>query len=184
MARVLADGRLAVAARWLGQTEAALQAEQTGLRAEVERLSVALENSRKALESASLTLDRAAEALFLVRRGQMRAAVGRYLDEAAQYARLAVGQRVVEAASEVLTAGLREVRGRSQQVAKAQSRLRQARGVLTAREAELTRLAIGRSEINLATPDLVEALYSQHRGRPERAGAALRRSGGRPAGLG
>ena len=167
LARVLADGRLAVAARWLGQTEAALQAEQTGLRAEVERLSVALENSRKALESASLTLDRAAEALFLVRRGQMRAAVGRYLDEAAQYARLAVGQRVVEAASEVLTAGLREVRGRSQQVAKAQSRLRQARGVLTAREAELTRLVIGRSEINLATPDLVEALYSQHRGRPE-----------------
>ncbi len=117
------------------------------------------------------TLDRAAEALFFLRKGQMRAAANRYLDEAAQYARLALGQRVAEAASEVLLAGLREVRGRAQQLTEAQTRLLQARSLLAGREAELTRLAVGRSEINLATPDLVEQLYGQYRSEP--AGLAL-----------
>ena len=105
----------------------------------------------------------------------MRAAANRYLDEAAQYARLALGQRVAEAASEVLLAGLREVRGRAQQLTEAQTRLLQARSLLAGREAELTRMAVGRSEINLATPDLVEQLYGQYRSEP--AGLALQVAG-------
>jgi hypothetical protein len=165
-ASVLAGGRLAQAAGWLGHMEAALQAEHAAVRVETERLAAALESNRKTLEAAGVNLDRAAEALFFLRKGQMRVAANRYLDEAAQYARLALSQRVAEAASEVLLGGLRTVRGRIQQVTAAQTRLLQARSLLAGREAELARLAVGRSEINLATPDLVEQLYGQYRGQP------------------
>lgn len=166
LASVLAGGRLVPAAGWLGYTEATLLAEHATVRAEAERQAAALEGSRKTLEAAGMTLDRAVEALFFMRKGQMRAAVNRYLDEAAQYARLALGQRVAEAASEVLLAGLRTVRGRAQQVTEAQTRLRQARHWLAERAGELTDQAVGRSEINLATPDLVAQLYAQYRGQP------------------
>lgn len=165
-ASALTGGRLAQAVGWLGQAEAALQAEHAAIRAEAERQAAALEGNRKTLEAAGATLDRAAEALFFMRKGQMRAATNRYLDEAAQYARLALGQRVAEAVSEVLLAGLREVRSRVLQVTEAQTRLLQARRLLAGREVELARLAVGRSEINLATPELVEQLYEQQRGQP------------------
>ena len=169
-AAVTASGRLTNVADWLQKAEEALQADLTGLRTETERLVAATETNRKALDAANAAMDSAAEALFFLRKGLVRAAVNRYLDEAAKLARLALEQRVAEAAAAVLHTTLRAARSRSQQVTEAQTRLVQARGLLIAQEAELAHLAAGRSEINLATPELVEQLYAQYRTDPAQGG--------------
>jgi hypothetical protein len=166
LASVLRGGQLAPAAAWLAKVEADLQAECAGLRAETERLAAGLESHRKALEASGAAVDRAAEALFLFRKSQMRAAMNRYLDDAGQFARLTLQQRVADAAGEALQTGLRAARDLARQLAEAQARLQQARSLLSGRAAEFERLAVGRSEINLATPELAAQLYAQHRREP------------------
>ncbi len=165
-AAVTASGRLTYVADWLQKAEGTLQADLMGLRAEAERLVAATEANRKALDAANAAMDSAAEALFFLRKGLVRAAVNRYLDEAAKLARLSLEQRVAEAAAEVLHTTLRAARERTQQVAETQTRLLQARSLLIGQEAELAHLAAGRSEINLATSELVEQLYAQYRADP------------------
>ncbi|MBM4460043.1 MAG: hypothetical protein FJ011_20165, partial [Chloroflexi bacterium] len=166
LASALRGGRLAPVAAWLSRLDTDLQAEYAGLRSEAERLAAGLESQRKALEASGAAVDRATEALFLFRKGQMQAAVNRYLDDAGHHARLALQGRIADAAGEVLQAGLREVRARARQLAEARSRLQQAHSLLTGHAAGLERLAVGRSEINLATPELVAQLYAQHRREP------------------
>ena len=166
LANALRGGQLAPAAAWLAQVEADLQAEYAALRGEAERLAAGLEGQRQALEAAGAAVDRAPEALFLFRKGQMRAAVNRYLDDAGHLARLALQERIADAAGEGLQVALREAQARARQLTEARSRLQGAHSLLAGRAAELERLAVGRSEINLATPELVAQLYAEHRREP------------------
>lgn len=159
-------GNLAVTAAWLRAAADALQTQYGTLLIEAERLAVATESSQKALDAASASMDQAAESLPFLRKGRVRTAVNRYLDEAGNHIRLRLEQRVAEAAVEVAHTVLGEARGRSQQAAEALVRVEQARGLLREREADLARQAVGRSEINLATPELVERLYAQYRTDP------------------
>ncbi len=162
----VATGRATIVTNWLHRAHESLQAEYTRLLAEAERLAAEANSSQRALDAASSGLDQAAGAIFFLRKGQMRAALTRYLDAASQLARLRLEQRVAEAAAEVIYAGLREMRQRSQQASEAALRLTQVRDQLIAHEAELARRAISRSEINLASEELVVQLYAQHSSDP------------------
>lgn len=162
----VATGRAALVTNWLHQTGEGLQAEYARLLVEAERLAAEANNSQRTLDTASNSLDQAAGALFFLRKSQMRAALTRYLDAAGQLARLRLEQRVAEAAAEVLQTALRELRHRSQQASDAVLRLTQARDQLVAHEAELARRTTSRSEINLASEELVAQLYAQHSSDP------------------
>ncbi len=162
----VATGRATIVTNWLRQTIERIQAEYTRLLAEAERLAAEANSNQQALDAASGSLDQAAGAIFFLRKGQMRAALTRYLDAASQLARTRVEQRVAEAAAEVMHTALREMRRCAQQAGDAVLRLTQARDHLVALEAGLARTAIGRSEINLASEELVAQLYAQHSGDP------------------
>jgi hypothetical protein len=75
---------------------------------------------------------------------------------------------------------LGEARSLVQRTTEATQRLEQARALLSTREAELARLAVGRSEINLATPELVARLYAQYRTDPT---ALVRQAAGSGEGM-
>jgi len=168
LAPLRAAGHLAHLSAWLRRTVEALQDEYTGLLAEANRLAAAVEAGQKELDVASAGLDQAAESLFLLRGGRVRAAVGRYLDSANAFIRLRLEQRVAEAAADVVHGVLGRARALVQAAAETEQRLRQARTLLADREAELARLTAGRGEINLATDALVAQIYAQHR--PDPAG--------------
>jgi hypothetical protein len=166
LAATQAAGTLATTAHWLRSATEALQTQYATLLAEAERLAATAENNQKGLDAASAALDQAADSLLFLRKGRVRIAVGRYLDEANPYIRLRLEQRITEAAAEATHATLKVARALMQQATDAMQRLEQARILLDGREAELARLAVGHGEINLATPDLVERLYAQYRGAP------------------
>lgn len=166
VATAAVTGRIAIVTAWLNRAAAGLQAEYAGLLAEAERLAAEATRSQEALDAASTGMDHAADALFFLRKGQMRAALTRYLDQAGELARLRLEQRAAEGAAEVVYAALREVQAQAQRGAEATLRLSQARNQLRAQETELVQATVGRSEINLAAPELVEQLYAQHAGDP------------------
>ncbi len=180
MAAVATKDNLASVAAWLRAATAALQAQYATLLAEAERLAAAAEGAQKNLAAAGATLDQAADSLPLWRKGRVRAAVSRYLDEAEVTIRLRLEQRITEAAAQVTHHALGEARNLLQQATDALQRLAQARAILDEREAELARLTGSRSEINLAAPELVQKLYAQYRTDPA---ALAQLAGGTGAGM-
>lgn len=173
-------GNLVVVSAWLRAAQERLQAQYGALMAEAERLAVTAENSQKAVDAASAAMDQAADSLPVWRKGRVRTAVSRYVDEAGPTIRLHLEQRITEAAAAVAHGALNDARSLAQQAAEATQRLEQARSLLREQEAELARLAMGRSEINLATPELVERLYAQYRTDPA---ALVQQVAGNGAGL-
>jgi hypothetical protein len=166
LAVTLAGGRLGVISEWLRQRMESLQADYAGLLAEAERLAAESETGQKALDAAGVAMDQAADSLFFWRKAQVRAAVSRYVDEATQFARTRLEQRVAEAAAEVTQSLVRDLRAPALQANEAAIRLGQARELLATREAELAQLGTGSGEINLAVPELFDQLYVQHSADP------------------
>lgn len=164
LAAMVSTGRLQAVRTWLQQLSENMQTEYAGLLAEAERLAATASSSQQALDAAGAAMDKAAQVLFFARKGQMRSAVTRYLEETGRLARLRLEQRIAETTAEVVYVALRELQSQALQTAEAMLRLTQARDLLAGQEMELAQTAISRSELNLAEPELVDELYAGYCG--------------------
>lgn len=154
----LASGRLTAVRDWLQQTADELQQQLTLVTERQERLARSAELAQRSLDGASSAMDRAAESFILLRRNQVRTALGIYLAAANEVAQLRLEQRIEQLAGEIIRQGSQWVQQQVRTVETLLARLQQTHAWLAAHEQALAERPGGRSEISLATGPFGAAL--------------------------
>jgi hypothetical protein len=161
-AAATSGARLGAAVRDLQRMADWLAAQVGAATGEAERLASLAQEAQDGLDAASAAMDSAADANFLVRKGQVRAALTAYLDQATILANARLSQRAAHGAATALGEGLARVRRHLAAAQEAASRLDVVRTTLEQRVADLAARPTSRSEIDLATPALRDQLYAAH----------------------
>lgn len=151
---------------WLQRAEEELSRQLNEGRSEQERISEELGQAQDNMAEAASSLEKAANAFFAWRKGQVKQALGRYLAEASHAVALYLDDRAEAQAVEILSQILQWVRGRRREVTSLINKLEQAQELLRQAQDAMSGPGDSRHEINLADDALIDELYRQHANDP------------------
>jgi len=163
LSRPLAQGSLLMAVGWLRRAKEGIEQQYASALAQEKRLTEAAEEAQARQEAAEKAMERTAGGFALWRKRQaVQDALAAYLGAANRVAAFRLEQRVEELAGERLHDALQWAQGHLTAAEAVTTRLTQASEQLARQEDALARLALGRSEINLAEPEVVDEFYHRY----------------------